>query len=84
MHYLYILQSIKDGGYYVGVSKDVNKRLRQHNDGKSRSTVAKRPWRVVLVEAYKTPSEAYLRERFIKSKKSKKIIETIINKRPCS
>ncbi|MFA7711468.1 MAG: GIY-YIG nuclease family protein, partial [Candidatus Neomarinimicrobiota bacterium] len=31
---VYVLRSLRDGRYYVGMSEDVQKRLRTHNMGK--------------------------------------------------
>jgi len=36
MFFVYILQSEKDGGFYIGYISDLNKRIRQHNAGKTR------------------------------------------------
>ncbi|MBN1847411.1 MAG: GIY-YIG nuclease family protein [Deltaproteobacteria bacterium] len=32
-HYVYIIQSLKDGTYYVGSSQDMGSRLERHNQG---------------------------------------------------
>jgi predicted GIY-YIG superfamily endonuclease len=79
MHYLYILQSQANLGYYVGVTKDVEKRLRGHNSGHVRSTAPHVPWVVKRIEEFSSASLAYQRERFIKAKHSRKIIEKIVD-----
>jgi predicted GIY-YIG superfamily endonuclease len=38
MVYVYILQSRQDKGYYIGICKDLDKRLEKHNNGSVRST----------------------------------------------
>ncbi len=38
MIYVYAIQSLKDGRIYVGMSKDVNMRILQHNKGLTFST----------------------------------------------
>ena len=78
-YYVYFLQSLKDSSYYMGVSNNVNKRLGEHNAGLSRSTAPKRPWILKRVEKYADISLAYGRESFLKKKKSRKIIEKIID-----
>ena len=65
--YVYILQSEKDDGYYYGFSTDVNQRLQQHNEGKVRSTKARRPLRLHYVEEFQSKSEAMKRELFFKT-----------------
>ncbi|MFC1496125.1 GIY-YIG nuclease family protein [Candidatus Margulisiibacteriota bacterium] len=79
MHYLYILQSKKTGRYYVGVTNNVQRRLKEHNSGTVKSTGYYRPWVLKKTEEYSNIKEAYRRERFIKAKHSRKIIEKIIN-----
>jgi putative endonuclease len=79
MHYLYILQSQKDGRYYIGITNDVQRRLEEHNSGLSISTAPYKPWIIKRVEEYNDIKLAYKRERFIKAKRSRKIIEKIIS-----
>jgi putative endonuclease len=78
MYYVYVLESLKDGKYYIGVTKDVDRRLKEHNCGYSKSTSPRRPFRLVHSEQFSGIKEAYSRERFLKSKKSKNLIEKIV------
>ena len=66
-HYVYILQSLKDGGYYIGETHSVDARLEFHNSGKQRSTKGRRPFKVVLIEVYPDRRTALKREKEIKS-----------------
>jgi putative endonuclease len=52
----------------VGSTQDVEKRLQEHNSGKSTSTRAGVPWKLVHTESFSTRSEANLRERKIKAR----------------
>jgi putative endonuclease len=78
-HYVYILQSLKDKGYYVGETKDVVARIAFHNKGLQRSTKNRTPFQILLVEEYENRSIALKREKVIKSWKGgmafKKLIE---------
>jgi putative endonuclease len=67
MFYAYFLQSEKDGSHYYGHSKDLDNRLKKHNQGKVRYTKARRPWKLIYSETFDTKSEAYIRELFFKS-----------------
>ena len=78
LHYVYFLQSIKDGSYYIGVTSNIEIRLKEHNSGLSKSTAPKRPWVLRRIERYPDITSAYQRERFLKTKKSRKIIEKIL------
>lgn len=63
----YILQSLLDGTFYYGHTKELDDHLKAHNRGRVRSTKAKRPWKVFYFEEFKSKSEAYRREMFFKS-----------------
>jgi len=79
MFYLYILQSEKNGRFYIGSCEDVKARLARHNAGATTSTKSARPWKVVYYEEFETRSEAMKREHEVKSKKSRRYIEVLIN-----
>lgn len=67
MFFTYILKSEKDKTFYYGHSKDLENRLKRHNQGKVRSTKSKRPWILHYHEVFESKSEAYKREMFFKS-----------------
>jgi putative endonuclease len=68
-YFVYILKSLKDQGYYIGSSSDVQARLRFHNKGLQRSTKSRIPFEVIYVEKFKGEREALIREKQIKSYK---------------
>ena len=84
MFKVYVLQSEKDGSYYIGSTGDLNKRLIKHNKGYSTYTKNKRPWQLAYEETHNTLSEARRREFYIKSLKSRIAIEKLINLAPSS
>jgi len=69
MYYVYILQSKKDGKYYIGYTSDLEARIDYHNAGKQRSTKHRIPFVLVYSEEYKTKFEALKRESEIKGYK---------------
>lgn len=79
MFFVYILKSIIKNRYYIGHTKNIARRFKEHNSKRVRSTKAFVPWKVVYTEAFATKSEAFRREQQIKSYKSgeafKKLIE---------
>jgi putative endonuclease len=77
-YYTYILQSQKNGRYYIGSSSDPERRLQEHNWSRTPSTKTGIPWEIVYTEEYETRSEAVSREYQIKKKKSRKYIEYLI------
>jgi putative endonuclease len=68
MFYIYILRSRSSQRYYVGSTQAVEKRLQEHNSGKSKSTRTGAPWGLVRTESFATRSEAVLHERKIKAR----------------
>ena len=79
MFLVYIIESLKDQSYYVGHTQDIKDRLKRHNEGRSKSTKNKTPWKLVYTEEYETKSEATKRECRIKKMKSRKYIDELIN-----
>ena len=79
--YVYILVG-KNSRYYIGTSNNVARRFKGHNKGLSRSTAPHKPFQLVRVEGFNTIKEAYTREVFLKSKKSRKILEKIVKSSP--
>ncbi|OGG80437.1 hypothetical protein A3A39_02690 [Candidatus Kaiserbacteria bacterium RIFCSPLOWO2_01_FULL_54_13] len=80
MAFVYILESIKDGTYYVGSAEDVSARLAQHNRGHVQSTKARRPWKLRFAKEYATVAEARRFEGKIKSWKKRAAIENFMNR----
>ena len=74
MFYVYIIHSPHWQRYYVGSAEDVEKRLQQHNAGKSASTRAGMPWELIHTESFTTRADAVLRERKIKSRGIKRYL----------
>jgi len=70
MYFLYILKSLKDFGYYIGISDNIEKRLREHNSGKTKSIKHRLPFELVHSEKYSTKTET--RKREIQLKKNYK------------
>ncbi len=79
MYYTYILKSKKNGKFYIGSCEHIDSRLERHNAGATSSTKHARPWELVYAEEFLTRSEAIKRENQIKSKKSRKYIEYLID-----
>ena len=66
MYFVYLLKSTTYDQYYIGSTNNLEKRLRQHNEGKSISTDRYKPWVIVYSEAYSTEKLARLREKQLK------------------
>ena len=66
MHFVYLLQSDQDGSFYVGITQDLDERLKRHNAGYVYYTSRKTPWELVYYEAYLTKPLAEEREKQLK------------------
>ena len=66
MFYVYIIRSKDSGIFYKGFSVNPEKRLEEHNSGRSRYTSDKGPWELVYQESFETKREALIREKQIK------------------
>ena len=66
MFYVYVLKSRKDGMMYIGSTTNLERRLREHNDGTVFSTRPRRPLEVVYYEAYRSERDARMRESRLK------------------
>ncbi len=75
MNFVYILQSEKDGRFYVGMTADVERRVKEHNRGKSKSTKGYRPWKLMKVEEFDKRSDAREREKYLKGGSGKELIK---------
>jgi putative endonuclease len=65
--FVYVLESLKDGIHYVGMSENTEIRLKQHNQGKTKFTKGHIPWVLVHQEEYLNFMEARKREKYLKS-----------------
>lgn len=66
-YFLYILRSVKNKNHYIGISENPDKRLREHNSGKTISTKSRRPFVIIYREEFSSRSEAREREKYLKS-----------------
>lgn len=66
MHYVYLLQSLKNKSLYIGCTSDLKKRLLEHNQNESYYTAKYSPWRLAYFEAYLSKQDAYSREKSLK------------------
>lgn len=68
LHYVYLIESESESKRrYVGVSRDLKKRIAEHNSGKSIHTNKFKPWRLVTYLAFSTATQAEQFERYLKS-----------------
>jgi predicted GIY-YIG superfamily endonuclease len=67
MKYVYILESLDGGHFYIGITDDVPARLTKHNAGQVSHTSKYRPWRVRTYIAFADEKLAFAFEKYLKS-----------------
>jgi putative endonuclease len=76
MHYVYVLQSEVDGRLYTGCTRDLRKRLQQHNDGKVTATQHRAPLKLIYYEASHSADDAFRREKYLKTAYGKRYLKS--------
>lgn len=79
MHFLYILQSLKDNNFYTGITADLEKRIKEHEIGKNFSTAPRRPLKLIYYEAYLLKEDAEAREKYLKTSMGRRVIRKQLN-----
>ena len=80
LFYTYILEN-DEKRYYVGyTSKSPEARALEHNQGKSKWTKSKGPWRLIYYEQFEIKNEAWKREQQIKSYKGGNAFKLLVAK----
>jgi putative endonuclease len=65
--YVYVLQSEKDGNFYVGYTKDIRRRIEEHNSGQVPSTEKRMPIELIYWEGCINQQDATKREKYLKT-----------------
>ena len=67
-YFVYILYSKKDDGLYTGCTSSLRQRIASHKSGSVTATRDRRPLVLIYKEVYSSKSNAFQRERFLKTK----------------
>jgi putative endonuclease len=76
MHYVYVLRSLRDDGFYIGYSSNLRRRMRQHSEGSSFVTSYRGPLKLIYYEAYLEQADALGRERYLKSGAGRRFLQS--------
>jgi putative endonuclease len=77
MYYVDILKSLYNGTFYKGFTDNIDRRIDEHQNGKTSSNKQYRPFRLIHVEICKDRAEARKLEIFFKSGFGREIISEI-------
>ena len=67
MYYVYILKSYLDDSKYIGATKNLKRRLDEHNYGGVKYTRSKKPYKIIWYSCFENKEKAYSFEKYLKS-----------------
>lgn len=67
MYFVYVIKSANHFRFYVGITENVERRLDEHNSGRTKSTKGWTPWNLFFFETFNTRRSARDREKYLKS-----------------
>ena len=73
--FVYLLESKKPGKWYIGSTKNLQKRILNHNAGKNLSTKHGVPWKLIYCEIILNQKDARAREKYLKSGMGRKYLK---------
>jgi putative endonuclease len=80
MHFVYVLISKKDSDFYTGYTNNLKKRIKEHQEGKVKSTKHRLPVQLVYYEVCINKYDALAREKYLKSGRGKKYLRDRIKR----
>ena len=75
MHYVYVLRSLTDDGFYIGYTANLRKRFEQHLQRHSFASSYRGPWKLIYYEAYLNQEDALGREGYLKSGSGRRFLK---------
>ena len=77
-YFVYVLKSEIDGRLYKGQTTDLEKRVKEHNSGKTKSTKGYVPWKLVYFEKFNLIEKALIREKYFKTGSGREFLNKIL------
>lgn len=77
-YYVYILYSVQFNKLYIGFTKNLIYRIKQHNEGQAASTKPFIPYKLIHYEAYIHKLDAWHREQYLKSGYGRRSIKKML------
>ena len=78
MYTTYVLYSQNFDRIYIGLTNNLERRFKEHNAERNKSTKAYCPWEIVHTEKFETRIEARKREKYLKSYRGRKYIRDTV------
>ena len=77
MYFVYAIKSLRKDWIYVGITNDLQRRLKQHNSGWNKSTKPYRPFELIYSEEQPDRKAARKQEKYLKSSAGKRWLKNI-------
>ena len=77
-YYVYVLRSLSDGLFYVGLTTNLRQRVQEHNRGNVSSTTKRIPLVLVYWEGCLNQKDATQREKYLKTAWGKRYVKNRI------
>jgi len=75
---VYILISSKDHKTYTGSTDDIERRLKEHQNGECKATENRRPLQLIYSEKFDSLIEARKREHYFKTASGRRVLRRIL------
>lgn len=76
--YVYVLQSLRDKQFYIGITNNLRRRFIQHQCGENISTAKRLPLKIIYFEGHLSKDDAMRREKYFKTTKGKVTLRQIL------
>jgi len=79
-HYVYALLSERDKEFYIGYTRDLKRRIKEHNTKKNFSTKSRMPLFLIYAEACLNEKDAKRREDYLKTTQGRRFLKLRLRK----
>ncbi|OFW52979.1 MAG: excinuclease ABC subunit C [Actinobacteria bacterium RBG_13_35_12] len=79
MFYVYILQSQKDKGLYIGYTNNLKKRIKEHQSGQVFATKGRSPMKLIHYQGFLSQKDALETEKYLKTTRGWERIHRMLN-----
>ena len=73
-YYVYIIESMTTGQWYIGFSENLDQRILDHQTNRSKYTRFKGPWKLIFKMIFENKTEALFFESYLKKSRNKGFI----------
>ena len=73
--YVYLLESKLNRRLYIGSTRNLIRRVKEHNLGLNTSTKPYKPWRLIYYEASLNQNDAKRREKYFKTTQGRRLLK---------